>query len=467
MKIPLYYLRKYGLLLLSLGILSALYWFHAKTDNLDSLSELKGKEKYAHYEALYDKYRSYNRAALKKIPKQDRPDLAMLQDYLRTADPHTGEIPQGARIQANKYVDAILNNPNRRAIDNVNWFERGPNNVGGRTRAIMYDPNDVTGKKVWAGAVNGGLWYTNDITQANPNWQNINDFWENIAISSIAYDPTNTQVFYVTTGEGWFDVAQGSGIWKTTDGGISWNRLVSTDVSVNKEFTYMQKVVVLANGTVLFSCRSDVGNNGGIYSSTDRGSNWTKVLDGNGGADIEIASNGDIYVTINFHGSSSGEIHKSTDNGITWTNVTPTISSNTRRIELACAPSNAQVVYAIGSKGDVSFFKKTTDGGTTWADVTIPIHLDYDCTPSTDDFTRGQAGYDLILAVNPTDSEHVLVGGIDVYRSTNGGSSWEPISYWTGHCAAYIHADIHAFAYKPGSSDEVLVGCDGGVFHKE
>lgn len=206
------------------------------SDNVNSTSDilskdpnsLKGKEKYAYYEALYNKYKGWSKEDLKKIDKKDRPDLAAIQDFLRTADPRTGDIPLDARNKANKYSDMRLaQNANQRAISGVNWVERGPNNVGGRTRAIMYDPNDATGKKVWAGGVGGGLWYTNDISIASPTWVAVDDFWENIAVSSIAYDPNNTNTFYVGTGEGWFNFGaqRGAGIWKTTDGGSNWSRL--------------------------------------------------------------------------------------------------------------------------------------------------------------------------------------------------------------------------------------------------
>ncbi|WP_338814546.1 T9SS type A sorting domain-containing protein [Bernardetia sp. Wsw4-3y2] len=432
---------------------------------------LKGKEKLAYYQYLSEKYAGWTKKDMKKLPKKDRIDLALLQDRARTADPNTGEVPVDARIKANEQTDIrVADAINQRRIDNVNWVERGPNNVGGRTRAIMYDPNDVTGKKVWAGGVGGGLWYTNDITVTNPTWVAVNNFWENIAISTIAYDPSNTQIFYVGTGEGWLNGGAqfGAGIWKTTDGGTTWNRLASSTLAVTAEFAYITKLVVTPTGRVLATCRN--GGNGGVYSSIDGGATWIEVLNGEGGADLEVAANGDVYASINFlaqyAGFSTGQIHKSTDDGATWTNVTPaSIPANSGRIELASAPTNSQIVYAVASDGsNIAFFKKTINGGTTWTDVTVPKYLEQGtCAPGTQDFTRGQAWYDLILKVNPTNADHVVVGGIDVHRSTDGGATWTGISYWTGGCGEYVHADVHEFAYKPGSADEMLVGSDGGI----
>lgn len=105
-----------------------------------------------------------------------------------------------------------------------NWIERGPNNVGGRVRAIMFDPNDPTYKTVFAGGVSGGLWKNSDIT-ANTLWTRVN-IPDNLSISTITYDPNNTNVFYVGTGESYVagDV-NGSGVWKSADGGLTWSKV--------------------------------------------------------------------------------------------------------------------------------------------------------------------------------------------------------------------------------------------------
>ncbi|WP_338768016.1 choice-of-anchor D domain-containing protein [Bernardetia sp. ABR2-2B] len=443
-------------------------------------SQLKGKEKYAYYQALYNKYQGWSKKDLKKIAKKDRPDLAMLQDYLRTANPNTGDIPENARIKANEFTDLRLNalSQNQRAIAGVNWIERGPNDVGGRTRALMYDPNDATGRKVWAGGVGGGLWYTNDITVANPTWVAVDNFWENIAISSIAYDPSNTQNMYVSTGEGFFGggMQRGAGIWKTTDGGANWARLANTSPTVTDDFQYVQKIVVTPTGTLLAACRTDgfnstSANSGGIFRSADGGTNWVKVTlpeTSTRAADLEVAADGTLYGTTALFGGVVGSIYKSTNDGVNWTEVTPAgISANTRRIEIASAPSNSDILYAVAhdaSTNNIAFFKKSINAGVSWTDVTIPLYRNQGgCATNGTQFTRGQAWYDLILQVNPTNPNHVVVGGIDVHRTTDGGANWTSISYWTGECGPYVHADIHAFAYKPGSSDEMLVGSDGGV----
>ncbi len=110
------------------------------------------------------------------------------------------------------------------AVDNL-WVERGPSNVGGRTRAVMFDPNDPTKETVYAGGVSGGLWKNTAISNANSAWTRVN-IPENLAVSCITFDPNNTNVFYVGTGESYVggDV-NGDGVWKSTDGGATFSNV--------------------------------------------------------------------------------------------------------------------------------------------------------------------------------------------------------------------------------------------------
>jgi hypothetical protein len=328
----------------------------------------------------------------KEAKRPDRPDLALLQDIKRTKDPSLDRVPYERRIVAFEYTRQKIRQ--KAAISGVTWTERGPNNIGGRTRALMFDPNDAANgyKKVWAGGVAGGLWYNNDITNATSSWQKVNDFWSNIAISCIAYDPSNTQVFYVGTGEGFFnvDAVRGAGIWKTTDGGTTWNQLASTN---NANFYYVQKIVVTNTGVVLAATRADTGTMG-IARSTDGGNSWTSTSTANN-TDLEIAANGDVY-----RGNRTGQVFKSTDAGATWA-VSLSVTGG-KRVELACAPSDANTVYAVISDdttGNIiaNGFQKTTTAGSSWSNIAIPTYRNTNCSNSTTHFTRGQSWYDLIL----------------------------------------------------------------------
>ncbi len=403
----------------------------------------------------------------KKLAKKDRPDLAMEQNFFMTVDPTLKRVPSERLVRA--YEAAELSRS--RIQRTVDWTEHGPDNVGGRTRAIMFDPNDATYKKFWAGGVAGGLWYTDDVTVDSPVWTQINDFWANIAVTTIAYDPTDTDVFYVGTGEGWYnsDAVRGGGIWKTSDGGTTWTQLAST--SENDDFYYIQKIIVHpTTGDVYAGTRGDSWGEGGVYRSTNDGSSWTRVLTDSQGsrcADLEIGADNTLYAAMGIW--YAGGVYKST-NGTSWTQLNsgtngfPT--SGFARIELATAPSDQNTIYAIANGGsgnnDIEFFVKTSDGGTSWSDIDIPINT------SGVHFTRGQSWYDLILSVHPTDPNIVFAGGVDLHKTTNSGTSWSQVSHWYGGFSLpYVHADQHGMTFRPNDTDYIVFSNDGGIHVSE
>ncbi len=403
------------------------------------------------------------------IPKRTRADLAMEQEWEMTHDPKTGEIPRERLYAAYKYMKEVearnATEKTTAAIPNIIWEERGPTNQGGRTRALMLDPNDPTHRAVFAGSVSGGIWKTNDIFASNPNWQSLDDFMANLAVTTIAYDPTDPQIMYAGTGEGWFngDAVRGAGIFKSIDGGNLWTQLTSTNIT---DFHYVQKIVVTPTGTVLAATRSSVTGEGGIYRSTDKGLSWSRVYPSTGGSratDLEVAANGDIYAAVGMWYSDG--IYRSTDDGLTWTQVYNS-GANERRIELACAPSNPNVVYAmIENNTQIGDIIKTTNRGGAWSSVVGGLPTWSDCgTNNGTDFSRGQAWYDLILAVDPLDENTVWAGGVDLMRTTDGGNTWEQMTSWCGAIYPEVHADHHALFYFPGQSDTLLFGNDGGVY---
>ncbi len=398
---------------------------------------------------------------MKNLSKRDRPNLAFIQDYEMTMDPALGYPPIERRMIAFKEIQRLrtLKVEEFAAISNVQWVERGPSSVSGRIRGLMFDPNDGTSKKVWAGGIGGGLWFNNDIINGQSQWQIVDDMMANLAISSLVYDPTNTQIFYMGTGLGYTSDIQGDGIFKSTDGGANWIHLAST--SSNPTFHFVQKIAVTSQGTVLATTRE------GTFRSTNGGDTWTEVQSGRMG-DIEIASDDDIYITQGIN--STGFVYKSTDDGQTFTDITP--ASGGQRIEISSAPSNPDVLYAVADGGsgsnDVAWFMKSMDGGTTWTSLDIPEYLSQDCTPSGNHFTRGQAFFDLILAVHPQNENIAIAGGIDLHKTTDGGLTWGGVSYWTGgSCDDYVHADQHAIQFRPGFPNEAIFGTDGGVFYSK
>ncbi|TAG94619.1 MAG: hypothetical protein EAZ20_00725, partial [Bacteroidetes bacterium] len=388
----------------------------------------------------------------KPEPQTDRPDLAKEHEFLLTRNPNTNTIPYEVLSIGREKIKQYFRQ--KGAIPNVQWTERGPNNIGGRTRAMMFDPNDATNKKLWVGSSSGGVWFTNDIT-TNATYTKINDFWATLGVSALAFNPTNTQVFYAGTGDSDANVVRGAGIWRSNDAGATWNQMPNT--------TAMQIVHDIKFRQVMGTTEMYVGANNGLWRSTNGGTNFVQIALPNSivPKDIEIGADNRIYI-----GSTDGGyvVYSDTGNSGDWT--TRQLASG-RRVELAVAPSDANVIYALGAGGsgstDVGFFKKSTNKGVTWSDISIPRYLNQNCTQSTNHFTRGQAWYDLILLVDPTNPNTLLAGGVDIHRSIDGGTTWTSVSYWTGGCRDYVHADQHGMISQPGNPNAAVFGQDGGI----
>ncbi len=393
--------------------------------------------------------------------ERDGVALAIAQEIKMTKDPQLGTVPKERLLEAKNYADNIRKT--RAALSNVNWTELGPKNCGGRTRCVWVDLADATGKTVWVGSVGGGLWKTTDITASVPVWNSVNNFFTNIAITDIAQDPTNTNIMYFSTGEGLgnSDAVRGLGVFKSTDGGATWNQLASTNTA---NFYYCLKMVVTNTGTVLVSTKT-----GGLQRSANGGTTFTKVLGtslgitgatSNYSYDVDVASNGDVYASID------GSVHKSTNDGVTFGSALP-LGVTASRVEIACAPNDANYVYClIESANVVNGIVQTINGGTSFTTKTEPADADTGIPAA--DFSRTQAWYDLTIAVDPNDKNVLYVGGVDLFKSTNGASTWQQISHWYGGFGFQdVHADQHEILFSPTSSNIIYFVNDGSIYRTD
>jgi hypothetical protein len=450
----------------------------------------------------YPKLPRYTDEELEEIPKPEHPDLAAFQDYFMTLDPQLGRVPTErlkAAFQKTKQIRAKGRSERRRP--GFIW-EGTSANMGGRTRALMIDPNDPSGRKVWAGGVTGGLWYTDDIIDDSFPWIPTDDFWDNLAISCIAYDPRDPQVLYVGTGEAFTAVTiyressgRGMGIWKSTDGGTSWNALLSTEY-----FAYVTDIAlrnedgtsVIYAGVVsgVYQGLHESYPSDGLYRSTDAGGTWQQVLPNISGqsdpfapSDIEIGPDGRIYVGTmkNLNGQGGATILYS-DEGTpgTWTifdEYVTIIESNPTypipgRVMLASAPSDANIVCAVIGSGYINNYGfnlsfgnhilRSTNRGETWSQTNIPPANQWGNWATL-------AWHALIIRIDPSDPNTLWIGGLDLNKSNDAGNSWQLVSNWaamySGGGDQYVHADQHAIAFRQGSSDEILFANDGGIFY--
>lgn len=378
-------------------------------------------------------------------------DKAFEQDRFLTADKITGKKEVSRLIPI---LDAIEENvSNRNTTSSINWESRGPLKVAGRTRALMFDPNDNNYKKVWAGGVNGGIWYNNDYTDEEEVWHQVATTMENYAVTCLSFDPNNTQTFYAGTGEAYgnLDAALGGGIWKSTDSGITWTRLSSTSNG------YITDIVVKNNGgnsEVYYASRDTPG---GLYKSIDGGNSFNQVFTTDV-ANIEIDNNNTLWIS-----TFNGKIYNSNNNGGSFNQKYS--DSSTQRTEIACAASNADYIYAVQIRnGALDKILLTTDGGSSWTEINKP--QDINAYVPNDDFTNGQGWYDLIVRVDPTDETKFYLGGLNAFISVDSGNSYMQLSDSNGDNGLdYMHADQHNFLFNPLNTNDGVASNDGGVFY--
>lgn len=490
---------------------------YAQKNNTLQANQKHLQELYAKYKKDLKKQHKYGKAA--GIP----PNPYNEEDFKRTMDPVTGQTNFEGLLKIRKDIlegryapqtgmSFLSNNSSAtsKSFDQP-WIERGPYSVGGRTRVIMFDPNDPTGKRVFAGSVSGGLWVNQDPSVSTNEWTPLSTFWANTSISSITYDPNNPQVFYAGTGEASTSDAIGSGIWKSTNGGTTWTQIFTIPVTysngVRSGNFYINDIKVRNNGGVseVYAGVSGGYNDGafqglsqsGLYKSTDGGVTFVKntsllALNTTTGVtsttgysiqQIEIGADNSVWVSTRSSRysniDSGGRILKST-NGTTFTEVY-NVGNPGARVNFTLSKTNANKVYAFmqgtGSSEPIRI-AKSTDGGTTWQatnDGTGAINLPTatDTSIPANDFTRGQSFYDLVIAADPQDDNSVYIGGVDLYKSTDGGVNWSQISKWSNNNAmanlpvSIVHADQHAIVFNPFNNyatGQMMFGNDGGIY---
>ena len=462
--------------------------------NAETTAEKKTRE----YQQLIKEHPYSKRMYLSRKERKSLglpPNAYFEQEYLNEINPNTGRThPENILDLQRKLKLEKLQEKAPGNDANNSWIERGPNNVGGRTRVVLFDPNDVDQKRVFAGGVSGGLWVNNDITDAESSWIkcNIN---ETLSVSSITVDPNNFNTLYLGTGESYTNSdALGNGVWKSIDGGDTWANIYNEDdKGIEDRLFYINDVIAWNNPTTskteLFigagaqyyaEGQAWVGENTtGLYKSLDDGANWSKIALTPGRDrppyepnDFEIGADNSIWfaASSNVFGEGGGTIFKSTD-GVNFIKMHEVEGG--RRTEIAVSKSDANIAYilaevSLADEGPITILK-TTDGFDTVTVLNLPI--DAESGIPSNDFTRGQAFYDLMIEVDPNDDSVVFVGGIDLFKSINDGLSWSQISKWSNNSGlssldiSSVHADQHGIAFSTGSSNKIIFGNDGGVFY--
>ncbi len=387
----------------------------------------------------------------------DREESSRQQDrygwFRRIREGRGGRVDAKVRLRALSTMQKRLGDPNPAAPSSsgTQWSLIGPQPAdylsSGRVTALAVDPNDTN--TVYLGAAEGGIWKTTD---GGLTWTPLTDQQDSLAIGSLAIDPNDSNTIYAGTGEGNFnlDAYYGAGVLKSTDAGNTWTMTPGPFVGMSIGAIAISP----ANGQDVMA--------GGVFSifvSNDGGQTWN----GNGfvpGAVTSLVydptSPNIAYAAVGAPFSGSSGVYQTTDGGQTWTPVNGTGATalpltNAGRIALAMDPSSPKTLYAglqnaSGVTNPLLGVYKTTDGGLTWNQI------------SSVGYCSKQCWYNNVVTVSPTNPSLLVGGGVTASFSTDGGATWTSLLPFGN-----VHVDQHAVAFsKDGST--VYLGNDGGVW---
>ncbi|MFY9344346.1 MAG: hypothetical protein WAT39_17775 [Planctomycetota bacterium] len=368
--------------------------------------------------------------------------LARWRDEHGVFDPASVELARQQRDANAAFHDGLDN----AGIGRFGWVERGPSNIGGRTRSLVINPANAN--EMWAGAVGGGVWRS---TNAGTSWTPVNDQMGNLAVCSLALVPGTPVTIYAGTGEGFYngDAVVGNGVYKSVDGGLTFTRLTTT-----ASWSYVNRLAVSPTNpnVVLAATRSP----GGIQRSVDGGGSWSLVRSATACMQVLFDPNDAAKCVADVYESSVHRVVHSTNGGLTWTNAATGLvsqSGTSGRIELAYARSVPGMVYASCGTGGGHIWR-SSDGGANW-------------TQQSTGTGTGAAWYYNTLWVDPTDANFLVTGAYHLWKSTNGGMTLTQISNGYINTSA-PHPDQHQVVADPGfngtSNLRVYSTNDGGVY---
>lgn len=390
---------------------------------------------------------------------------------LLKADPATGTIDEQARSLAEQ--EALLRmqkgNANyKTSALGLNWSELGPDNVGGRVRAICFDKlhQDV----VYAGGVSGGLFKSTD---GGSNWTPINDQLNNMIIHCMSINSSGTNLYFGTgeenAGASGNSAFKGNGLYKMD---LATN-VVTSVASTTLSFNQVKNVVCHpTNDNVIFlGCF----NGQGFRVSKDAGATWitaksattSSVVASSGSVgDIKLAADGSYYFSIGsllYHSSNFPA-----DEFVTVVTPPTTVitAANRTYMEIATAPSDANVLYlsCINGSSLLGGVVQSVDKGLTWT------RISQSSSTTFDPFLvggNGQGDYDNCISVDPNNAYRVFLGGVQFWKwegNVAGSGTWNFAAYqFAVGTQVYVHSDLHALEWNPFNSSNLFVGGDGGL----
>lgn len=383
----------------------------------------------------------------------------------------TGEFPK--TTTANEWNDFVKKYPESKSVSG-NWSQLGPDQSDGgyagigRINCISFHPTDTN--TYWVGSPSGGLWKTSDDGQS---WNVLTDQNDVLGVSDIAvpsdFETSNT--LYIASGDrdggsvwtlggGQYYDNHTVGVLKSTDGGLSWNE-TALNYAVDEAKVIGRLLIDTTNNQTLLA-----STNIGIYKTIDGGDTWNKVLTSGYITDMEFkpGNNQTIYA------SSDNKIYRSIDGGENWVQK---YSLGSARIEMAVTKDNAEYIYLIAANysGGLLGIYKSTNSGESFSQIFNGTDTNHSLLYYYSDGSgsnTGQGTYDLAIEVAPNDTNIVYIGGVNTWKSEDGGYSWNINNMWTSYSgynfsgAPSVHADKHVLKYRDDKA--LFEGNDGGIY---
>ncbi|MDX2172943.1 MAG: T9SS type A sorting domain-containing protein [Bacteroidota bacterium] len=423
----------------------------------------------------FDKYKQENKLSEKKHWKQyKRFESELLY--------HTNG--KGEPGNPKEYIDAAveLANQKQQSTSAAPWFPVGPNIVPtnltgymengiGRINCVAFHPTNSN--TFFVGVAQGGLWKT---TNGGTSYTPLTDNLPITRISDICINPSSPNTMYISlcdfeyVGFGLYlngrkrQTHYGLGVYKTTDGGSTWSPTGLSFQLTNGDASLIRKIVINPSNTnELLACGVS-----GMYKSTNAGTTWTKQLDSLFWDMVQDPINPNIiYAATGWVKNANdgyANIYKSTNFGASWSLLTTGIpqQGSVQRIKLAIAPSDNNYVYALCCDDFSGFYGiyQSTNAGATWIYKPAALNI---LEAGTGGSTGGQGTYDLALMVDATNKNKIYTGGVNMWGSTDGGTTFNPSSHWTLSYGNTLHGDIHYIDRQPSTGD-IFVCSDGGIY---
>ena len=402
---------------------------------------------------------SQNNDSFLEMISEDKTQLDMPKPYLRYVEfmkeralPGT-DVERDDRIRALKETNRLLKQKDNELLMHAQqpvWENIGPYNVGGRIKAVVVHPTDPD--LVYIGAAAGGVWRSKD---GGANWEPLFDDKNAIAVGALAMDPNDPEILYAGTGEAVIGFSKdfrgtptylGYGIYKTTDGGDSWQYL-----ALSKVGAFSRLWVHPMNSDIIYA--GAVERQAGFYISTDAGETWQRTRTDHV-TDVGINMDDPDEVVIGVNGKG---IFYSSDMGSSWKDISGKFRDNCSRVSVQVSESNPEIYYTLLEEGanDRARIYRTDNKGETWDQV-------YFDNSSGGSFFNGQGGYNNYISIKPDDPSIVLAGGIDIWRTMNSGTGWTNVT--NGYSGGSVHVDQHCAAFAPSNPSIVYAGNDGGMY---